>query len=276
MPHRRAAVEQEPDLVAIDRIYQALDDDDPELALRIALDQISRAGDQDPVLQFFAGKAWVENGEPGRGIPYLQRAIELDPDDLEFRGELGFALLEDGHIAEAAELAAYLKQADAGFPDGHYLDGMIRELQGDLDEADKRYGDASRLDPERYPAIRRIETVRFEQVVEKAAAELPEPFRKHLDQVVTTVEPVVPEMLVQDGTPALDTLGLFTGTALDQIGQTGAPVDQPPRIMLFQRNLERFSAMAGELQEQIRVTLYHELGHYLGMDEEDLDGAGFQ
>jgi predicted Zn-dependent protease with MMP-like domain len=94
--------------------------------------------------------------------------------------------------------------------------------------------------------------------------------------VATTVEPVVPELLVQDGTPPLDTLGLFTGTGLDQIGQSGAPVDQPPRIMLFQRNLERFSAMAGELREQITVTLYHELGHYLGMDEEDLDGAGFQ
>lgn len=269
-------MEQEQDLAAIERIYQALDDDDPELALRIALDQISQAGDEDPVLQFFAGKAWVENGEAGRGIPYLQRAAELDPDDLEFRGELGFALLEDGRLDEAAEVAVHLVQTAADFPDGHYLDGMIQEFRGAAVEADDRYREASRLDPERYPEIRRIETGSFEQLVQQAADRLPEDFRKHLDQVATTVEPVVPVALIDEGTSALETLGLFTGTPLDRKGQIGAAVDLPPRILLFQRNLERFSALAGDLQEQIAVTLYHELGHYLGMDEDALDEAGFR
>ena len=102
-------MEQEQDLEAINRIYQALDDDDPETALRIALDQISRTGDDDPVLQFFAGKAWVECGEAGRGIPFLERAVVLDPDDLEFRSELGFALLEEGRTDEAREHGMPLK-----------------------------------------------------------------------------------------------------------------------------------------------------------------------
>jgi predicted Zn-dependent protease with MMP-like domain len=273
---RRAIVEQEQDLDAIDRIYQALDDDEPELALRIALDQISRVGDEDPVLQFFAGKAWVENGEADRGIPFLQRSVELDPDDLEFRGELGFALLEAGRTDEASELALYLIQKAADYPDGHYLDGMILEARGSLSDADRRYGEASSLDPERYPTIRRLDGQRFEQLVEQAAGGLPEAFREHLDQVATTVEPVVPDVLVQEGTPALDTLGLFTGTPLERKGRGAAVVDHPPRILLFQRNLERFAALAGDLQEQITVTLYHELGHYLGMDEDDLDDAGFR
>ena len=269
-------MEQEPDLLAIDRIYQALDDDDPELALRIALDQISKAGDEDPVLQFFAGKAWVENGEAGRGIPYLQRAVELDPDDLEFRGELGFAFIEDGRTEDASELAQHLMRTAADYPDGHYLAGMVCELQGALPEADRSYREASRLDPERYPEITRIETAEFEGLVEQAADRLPDAFRAHLDQVATTVEAVVSPQLVDEGSSALDTLGLFTGTPLDRKGESGAAVDLPPRILLFQRNLERFSALAGDLQEQITVTLYHELGHYLGMDEESLDDAGFR
>ena len=45
----------------------------------------------------------------------------------------------------------------------------------------------------------------------------------------------------------------------------------PPRIHLFQRNLERFAVDREELQEEIAVTLYHELGHYLGLDEEELE-----
>lgn len=267
---------QEQDLEAIDRIYQALDDDEPERALRIALDQISRAGEEDPVLQFFAGKAWVESGDPSRGLPYLKRATELDPEDREFRSELGFALLENGQTGEAAALARDLTRQAADFPDGHYLDGLIHELGGATSVADELYGIASRLDPEGYPPIRRLTSSRFEELVEVAAGGLPEPFRKHLDQVAVTVEPLVPAHLVEEGAAALDTLGLFTGTALDRRGETGVMMDDPPRILLFQRNLERFSALAGDLQEQIAVTLYHELGHYLGMDEDDLDEAGFR
>ena len=41
-----------------------------------------------------------------------------------------------------------------------------------------------------------------------------------------------------------------------------------------QRNLERMSATRAELDEQIRITLYHELGHYLGFEEEDMDDLG--
>ena len=269
-------MEQEQDLEAIDRIYQALDDDDPELALAIALDQITRTGDDDPVLQFFAGKAWVETGEAGRGIPFLENAVKLDPGDMEFRGELGFALMEEGRTVEAVDQARLLMETAGGHPDGYYLDGMLHETRGALADADNRYEQACSLDPDRYPAIVRLTTEQFEQQVEEAAAGLPEPFREHLDRVATTVEPVVPVLLVDDGISPLDTLGLFTGTPLDQQGQSGSAVDLPPRILLFQRNLERFSALEGDLSRQVTVTLFHELGHYLGMEEDDLDDAGFR
>jgi predicted Zn-dependent protease with MMP-like domain len=269
-------MEQEQDLEAIDRIYQALDDDDPERALTIALDQISRTGDDDPVLQFFAGKAWVEIGEAGRGISFLEKAVKLDPDDMEFRGELGFALLEDGRPAEAADQARCLMETAPDHPDGYYLDGMLHEVRGELADADSRYEKACQRDPDRYPAIRRLTTEQFAEQAEAAAAGLPERFREHLDRVATTVEPVVPDMLMNEGISPLDTLGLFTGTPLDQQGQSGSAVDLPPRILLFQRNLERFSSLEGDLSHQITVTLFHELGHYLGMDEADLDDAGFR
>jgi predicted Zn-dependent protease with MMP-like domain len=44
---------------------------------------------------------------------------------------------------------------------------------------------------------------------------------------------------------------------------------------LFKRNLERSAGDAAELAEQIRVTLYHELGHYLGLDEDALEDLGY-
>ena len=47
----------------------------------------------------------------------------------------------------------------------------------------------------------------------------------------------------------------------------------PARIFLFQRNLERHAAHS-ELAEEITVTLYHELGHYLGLDEAEVEDMG--
>ena len=107
-----------------------------------------------------------------------------------------------------------------------------------------------------------------------AAARLPEAFRSHLDEVVVVVEDVPGiENLTGDG-PALDPaelLGLFHGATLADRSFIGPGGDLPPRILLFQRNLERYAADPDDLREQIAITLYHELGHYLGMDEDDLD-----
>jgi predicted Zn-dependent protease with MMP-like domain len=49
---------------------------------------------------------------------------------------------------------------------------------------------------------------------------------------------------------------------------------RPNSIYVFQRNLERIAKDRADLIEQIRITLYHELGHYLGFEEEDMDDLG--
>jgi predicted Zn-dependent protease with MMP-like domain len=46
--------------------------------------------------------------------------------------------------------------------------------------------------------------------------------------------------------------------------------------VLYQRNLERFARSRPELIEQIGVTLIHEVGHFLGLDEEELYARGLE
>jgi predicted Zn-dependent protease with MMP-like domain len=48
----------------------------------------------------------------------------------------------------------------------------------------------------------------------------------------------------------------------------------PSAIVLFQKNLERFATSRADLIEQIGVTLIHEVGHFLGLDEEELYERG--
>ena len=51
---------------------------------------------------------------------------------------------------------------------------------------------------------------------------------------------------------------------------TSGGVEAPPRILLFQRNLERYARDEAELRREIARTLHHELAHYLGFAEEQM------
>jgi len=46
------------------------------------------------------------------------------------------------------------------------------------------------------------------------------------------------------------------------------------RVMLFKSNLEKVCHDREELIEQIQITVRHEIGHYLGFDENDLERLG--
>ena len=46
------------------------------------------------------------------------------------------------------------------------------------------------------------------------------------------------------------------------------------KILLFKRNLEKIAMTRAELVEQIQITVKHEIGHYLGLSEEDLERLG--
>jgi predicted Zn-dependent protease with MMP-like domain len=112
----------------------------------------------------------------------------------------------------------------------------------------------------------------FEEEIERSAEKLPENFRKHLGEVAVIVEDLPSEAILREEDPPLDPelLGLFVGTSLEDRTHMGPGGEQPPRILLFQRNLERYASDAEDLRDEIAVTLYHELGHYLGLDEEEL------
>jgi predicted Zn-dependent protease with MMP-like domain len=76
--------------------------------------------------------------------------------------------------------------------------------------------------------------------------------------------------LVSDGVDA-DTLGLFVGP--DFADEEHSPL--PPQIILFLENI--WEMVEGDEQEycfEVRTTLIHELGHYLGLTEEELDERG--
>jgi predicted Zn-dependent protease with MMP-like domain len=113
-----------------------------------------------------------------------------------------------------------------------------------------------------------------EQEVAKIIRDLPADLREKARAVPVTFEPVPNPGWIEDGIEA-DSLGLFVGPAFEDEESTGEPL--PAQIILFLENLWDFAEEnEGIYREELRRTYLHELGHYLGLDEDDLDQRGLQ
>ena len=108
--------------------------------------------------------------------------------------------------------------------------------------------------------------------IEATLAALPEPLREGAEKLPVTFERVPNAGLQADGIEA-DTLGLFTGAEFAEEGM----VPLPPQIILFLENLWDFAEGDEEIfREEVHTTYLHELGHYLGLDEDDLTERGLE
>lgn len=111
----------------------------------------------------------------------------------------------------------------------------------------------------------------FERMLRDAIDELPEDFRKALDNVAIVIEDSPPGWLLAElGVPPGETLyGIYHGIPLPErsVQDSGT---LPDRISIYRRPLEEDFPDPAERAEEIRITLLHEIGHYFGMSEEDL------
>ena len=101
---------------------------------------------------------------------------------------------------------------------------------------------------------------------------LPEPLRAKAEEVPVLFEIRPSRALIRDGIAA-DTMGLFEGgSTADAAGDI--PV-WPTRILLFLENIaDEAGPSERAFRREVRTTLLHELGHYLGLDEDALDERG--
>jgi len=110
----------------------------------------------------------------------------------------------------------------------------------------------------------------FVKVVEEALDSLPREFRSRIRNVAVLVEDMPPNQpSPQSGQQGRLILGLFHGVPATKKSIFDLPTG-PDYIVLYQKNIEAVSSSEAEVREQIRLTVIHELGHYFGMDENQL------
>ena len=116
----------------------------------------------------------------------------------------------------------------------------------------------------------RIGPKEFDAVVEQALSGVPERFRRYLDNVVVVVEEEpTDEDYDETDTPDEDELfGIFRGAPYFERDRSVSEL--PAQIALFRGPILRSCATRGEAVREIRDTVVHELGHLLGLDDEEM------
>jgi predicted Zn-dependent protease with MMP-like domain len=117
------------------------------------------------------------------------------------------------------------------------------------------------------------ETLDFYELVEKALEELPPELAALLENVAIVVEDWPERSIHHPADPEETLYGFYEGTPLTRRGGSYSGV-LPDKITIFRGPLERDFARH-ELEEQVRITVVHEIAHHFGFEEERLEELGW-
>ena len=115
----------------------------------------------------------------------------------------------------------------------------------------------------------------FDQIVERAFQRIPTFYRRRIQNVAIVVEqkPSPATLRAASVGPGNTLLGLYQGIPATKRPWSAA-AGLPDRISLYQGPLERMATSTAELERMVEDTLWHEIGHYFGLDEDELEKMG--
>jgi predicted Zn-dependent protease with MMP-like domain len=225
-------------------IAEALELGEFDRASALIDDRAKQLGEEHPqVLYERAIVAWEREG-PESGIAALDRLLRLEPD----------------HV------------------DAHYLRALACEEADDREGMIIHFLEVLRLDTladaaqdERY-AKQDLDFI--ETTAEYFMTRIPDEFREHLRDVPIVLEPRPHPELVREGFDPR-ALGLFEGLEHGRLA-AGDLAQGPTRIVLFYANLLDDAPDNESLLDEIEITLLHEIGHFFGLDEDDVERLGLE
>ncbi|MEL6184836.1 MAG: metallopeptidase family protein [Myxococcota bacterium] len=180
--------------------------------------------------------------EHGSLLGWLEKHVTQWPEDADVRYELGALYLELDREADARD---------------QWLAVLDQDIKDDAD------ADIGGPEDERFVL----------QAAEEVLSDLPETFAALLSAVPVLVETRPARELVEKGFDPR-AYGLFEGpTQMESSGLEPPPA--PTKIVLYLSNLAADFPEEEQLAIQVQITILHEIGHYFGLEEEDMERLGW-
>ncbi len=266
--------------------------EDLELAARLAL---------------LEAQALDDLGLTDEALLRAESAVGLDAKSIDARYERAVVLFHLCRFERAREAFLELVRMAADDPFVLYHLAMVLEREGRQGDADQLFARAHKLGADKFPdPTQMVSSAAFQAMVDRAVAELPPHLRRAVEGVAIEVAdlPALDDLLAVDPPFAPTILGLYRGAPVGArapgagpgaksgaggaSGSSGVPqapgpageptgqVDEPRSIVLYRKNLARAVTSRAELEKQVRITLWHEIGHLRGADEDDLRARGLE
>jgi predicted Zn-dependent protease with MMP-like domain len=270
----------------LEQAYELLERGKIEMALASVAAAIAAGarGDDLSYAHYLRGACFTDAGDMRKALAAWEAGLGVAPSDpvlLAARGEALFNLWEFAAAEAALEdaLARFGEEEPGHDPHLAHAErhlALCLDRRGERTRAERHFARAHALDPESWPLPVRVARADFDRLARAAIESLPRLVTQKLGDVGFLVEDYPRQEQLADRPEDADpqTLGLFYGTDVGEQAAARAFQPAPNHILLFQRNLEQFVPDRAVLDDEIRTTIYHEVGHYLGYDEEGLEKIG--
>jgi predicted Zn-dependent protease with MMP-like domain len=255
----------------LDEYEQAVAFCDELLAGTPELPRLDRGTEAE--VHYLKAKAVFYLDDLGGALFLVRRGLKTTGEVAVYRAFEGQILFELGRFEEARRAleAAVLNDPESGHALYHFA--LVLERLEQPDEAARAFTKANALDPDHYPLPAEIDEVVFRQAVAEALDNLPRSIREYVADVPVLIDDYPSEDLLAQENISPQILGLYLGVPRTQSEVTTQP-SHLTQVVLFKKNLEKLCRDRDDLIEQIQITVRHEIGHHLGLSEEDLERLG--
>jgi predicted Zn-dependent protease with MMP-like domain len=122
----------------------------------------------------------------------------------------------------------------------------------------------------------KVSAKEFDRIVKRAILRIPEEIRRHLENILISVQRRPSREMLEELDMEADEplLGIYWGVPLTERFLTSPP-EFSDTIFLFQEPLEEMCDSIEELEEEIEITVVHEIAHAVGIGEERLSELGY-
>jgi predicted Zn-dependent protease with MMP-like domain len=279
---------QEPDINAqLRQLYASIEAANSEGLTDIALDRCERAlkllaenGDdaEEYTMGDFllmAGHANWAAGDLEEAQRNYRQSLELEPDNVDAALAVGVTLFHLARFEAARAQLEVVSAEDPEYAEAWYYLALLALRRDDRALADNFFQRANEIEPERWSIPLALSSEEIAGILESYLDEMPAELREALSNVPVILEERPSESMLYSNDPPLDPLllGYFEGTPLPEHSVFAADV-APARIMIFSENISLLAADREKLQEELWITLKHEIGHYFGLDEDELAARG--
>ncbi len=253
----------------LDQAEAALEAGEPETALELCNEVLSRSPTH-PGAQFVKGDALRGLGDLAEAADAYRAAALARPDHASSWASLAYTSFELLDLEEARRAVGRSVRENPRNPEAWWVRSLIQEWRGDFAGAQRSLAHAQWIDPIGFPMPPQLTDKDMKRLAEQAISGLHPDLRELLVNVPIILDEIPSiETLLQYHPPAspLEIMACCSGiSALEK--STDEPWGQlPATLVLYRRNISRISNEQSDLVRELRITLFHEFGQFLGLDD---------